>query len=679
MSACQLDTLTMTEVGPQRRDALSTGTVLRDYTLESVIGHGGFGIVYRARHDELGLTVAVKEYLPVELAIREGSAVRPRSGSVSRDFEDGLRRFRDEARALIAVRNHASIVSCRDFFRANGTAYLVMEHEDGVPLDKLLASREAEGEPFGERDLLAVMVPLVQGLAIVHEAGILHRDIKPSNILIRSGKEQPVLIDFGAAKHVVAKHSKSLAPYTEGYAALEQVADAGDLGPWTDMYGVGALMWRIVAGGQRPWEPPNPLSVERRSHAALGGQRDPLPPARELGKGRFKPSLLSAIDRCLRLPEAERVQGCGELLDVLRSRQANRAGGAESAATARSPRRKTWRVATIALVASIALTLAVPRWWDTAIDSRPEEARGPDTSSSRSNSKVDSATPEVSEPNLSDPVHEAKAPSPTPDSQHRNDLSESVDASEETNLDGDPSNETESPDSDARPQSPDSTTGVLDQLEPEVETADSAEESAPRRGPGKRNLEVESSRDSEVTVPVGSPGDSPQPERAERPTGSTTDASPDVRKQRASELPNLSQLAPYWTMGSHEDDVLRLQGTPRSIMKIGKTERWRYGSSSVKIDARTRRVLEWSDPSGKLEVELRPGREGAGVRFWTMGTHEDDVLRLQGTPRSITKIGNTERWRYGSSSVKIDARTRRVLEWSDPSGEFKVRMHRGGE
>lgn len=168
----------MAEVGPHRRDALSAGTVLRDYTLESVIGHGGFGIVYRARHDELDLTVAVKEYLPVELALREGSAVRPRSGTDSRSFEDGLRRFRDEARALIAVRNHASIVSCRDFFRANGTAYLVMEHEDGVPLDKLLAGREAEGEPFGERDLLAVMVPLVQGLAIVHEVGILHRDIQ---------------------------------------------------------------------------------------------------------------------------------------------------------------------------------------------------------------------------------------------------------------------------------------------------------------------------------------------------------------------------------------------------------------------------------------------------------------------------------------------------------------------
>ena len=302
-----------------RRDALPVGAVLRDFTIQAVIGHGGFGIVYRAGHNDLDLTVAIKEYLPVELAVREGTTVQPRSGTVRRDFEDGLRRFRDEAQMLIDFHNHPSILSCRDFFRAHGTAYLVMAYEVGRSLAEVLASREAGGRPFTESDLLAVMTPLLEGLARVHAAGVLHRDIKASNILIRKRDERPVLIDFGAAKQATTRFSKSQAPYTEGYAALEQVADAGNLGPWTDMYGVGALMWRMVAGGNRPWEPPHPVRVELRSHAALGGAEDPLPSASELGKGRFPPRLLEAIDQCLRLRETERIQGSHELLEVIRA------------------------------------------------------------------------------------------------------------------------------------------------------------------------------------------------------------------------------------------------------------------------------------------------------------------------------------------------------------------------
>ena len=304
----------------ERRDALPVGTVLREFTIQAVIGHGGFGIVYRAGHNELDLTVAIKEYLPVELAVREGATVQPRSGTDSKDFEDGLRRFRDEAQALIDFDSHPSIVSCRDFYRANGTAYLVMAYEEGQSLAELLASREAEGRPFTESELLAVMTPVLEGLAGVHAAGVLHRDIKPSNILIRRSDGRPVLIDFGAAKQAAAKYSKSQAPYTEGYAALEQVADTGKLGPWTDMYGVGAVMWRMVAGGNRPWEPPHPVRVELRSHAVVDETEDPMPPARDLGRGRFAPQLLKAIDRCLRLRGTERIQGSRELLEALRAR-----------------------------------------------------------------------------------------------------------------------------------------------------------------------------------------------------------------------------------------------------------------------------------------------------------------------------------------------------------------------
>ena len=298
------------------RDTLANGTVLRDYTVEAVLGRGGFGIVYKARHNELDLVVAIKEYLPSELAVRAGATVRAKNASCKTPFTDGLRRFRDEAKALIDFQNHPNVIDCRDFFRLNGTAYLVMEYADGLPLSELLREREAGRKPFGEAELLAVMVPLLEGLARVHEAGVLHRDIKPSNILVSRSLERPVLIDFGAAKQGVADRSKSLAPYTEGYAALEQVGD-GKLGPWTDVYALGAVMWRMAAGGNRPWEPPNPVKVETRANAALRGAADPMPPARELGAGRISPGILEAIDRCLTLSDRERVRGCGELLGLL--------------------------------------------------------------------------------------------------------------------------------------------------------------------------------------------------------------------------------------------------------------------------------------------------------------------------------------------------------------------------
>ena len=299
-----------------RRDALPQGCVLRDYTIEEVLGHGGFGIVYKARHNELDHVVAIKEYLPSELAVREGATIRAKSAESGAHFADGLRRFREEAKALIEFQQHPSIVDCREFFRANGTAYLVMEYVEGLPLSESLRQREAAGTPFTESDLLAIAIPLAEGLAHIHRAGVIHRDIKPANILVRSSDRRPVLIDFGAAKQAVAEHSRSLAPYTEGYAALEQVAD-GELGPWTDVYGFGAVLWRMVAGGNRPWEPPNPVKVESRANAQLRKADDPLPTATELGAGRFAEQLLETIDECLQLQDTERIRECDQVVQAL--------------------------------------------------------------------------------------------------------------------------------------------------------------------------------------------------------------------------------------------------------------------------------------------------------------------------------------------------------------------------
>ena len=348
-----------------RREPLPQGTVLREYTLESVLGHGGFGIVYRARHNESGQVVAIKEFLPIGLAVRDGESVR--RAADSRDFEDALSAFLDEARALVAFSGHESVVACHAFFRAHGTGYLVMDFEEGRSLEEVLANREAEGRPIDDGDLLAVMVPLLEGLSSLHQAGLLHRDLKPSNILIRQRDRQPVMIDFGLAKHFVTKRSESLDPYTEGYAPLELVADAGEPGPRTDIYGIGAVMWRMVAGGQRPWEPPNPIRAERRSHAALGSQPDPLPSARKLGASRFTPNRLATIDRCLRLREAERFQGCDELLDALKNESTDPTGewifSDTAGSTETANKRRGWKVAAAAIAIVAVVVVAFTQGW----------------------------------------------------------------------------------------------------------------------------------------------------------------------------------------------------------------------------------------------------------------------------------------------------------------------------
>ena len=289
--------------------ALPEGCLINQYRIEAVLGYGGFGIVYQAVHQQLGHLVAIKEYLPQELSVRDGTRVQPLSTREAENYQFGKQRFLSEAKELVQFR-HPNIVRCSDFIEANGTAYLVMDYEDGLPLNALLTLREKAGNPLTEAEVRQVIMPLLDGLAAVHAHDVLHRDIKPSNIFIRRSTEEPVLIDFGAAKQGFSEHSKSMAPFTEGYAAMEQVERAGNLGPWTDIYALGALMWRIVAGA-------NPPAVENRSFALLRGNPDPLQPALEVAAGSYSGALLNAIDRCLAIKELDRFQTVEELQEAL--------------------------------------------------------------------------------------------------------------------------------------------------------------------------------------------------------------------------------------------------------------------------------------------------------------------------------------------------------------------------
>ena len=273
--------------------------------------------MYRARHRYLDRVVALKEYFPTTVAIRTSGTVRPRNLSVTVDYKEGLRRFIEEARRLEQFRSHAGVITCLGFFEERGRRTWRWSTRTACPLSDLLAKREAAASPLAEGELLQLAEQLLESLSAVHEAGVLHRDIKPSNILVRRSDERPVLIDFGAAKTDFGQRTKSYAPQTEGYAAIEQAEEDGELGPWTDLYGLGVVLWRIVAGGHRPKQRLVPVPASSRLFARLRSQNDPLPSARELGAGRFSSRVLAAIDKCLELDPKDRPATGEELLTLL--------------------------------------------------------------------------------------------------------------------------------------------------------------------------------------------------------------------------------------------------------------------------------------------------------------------------------------------------------------------------
>lgn len=229
---------------PQNLNALPPGFRLAEYRIERYLGSGGFGITYSAVDEHLDRRVAIKEYLPKSLAMRDANdRVTVATAEDETAFRWGLDRFLDEARAL-AHFDHPNIVGVKRFLEAHGTGYIVMEYVDGEPLSEMLKHKPTLTEP----EIREHVLPLAGGLAEVHAAGLLHRDIKPSNIAVRADGV-PVLIDFGSARLAVSAKSQSLtAVVTPGYAPLEQYAAKGRQLPATDIYALGAVLYRCVTG-----------------------------------------------------------------------------------------------------------------------------------------------------------------------------------------------------------------------------------------------------------------------------------------------------------------------------------------------------------------------------------------------------------------------------------------------
>lgn len=292
-------------MGAFHKSALRTGYRLAEYTIESVLGHGGFGITYLARDTSLGAQVAIKEYLPHEIANRENKTqVLPNpSREAVRDYQSGLKNFVKEARALARFK-HPNIVRVLRFLEANGTAYMVMEYEEGQSLADYL---KRNGPRLDEPMLLKVFIPILNGLHAVHEAEMLHLDIKPENIYLRKD-DSPMLIDFGSARQGTA-HLQKVA-LTHGYAPIEQYPDKGTPGPSTDVYAVGASMYRCVSGKK-------PDDALERYQAVLKYQVDPLTPAVKAGRNGYQKLVLECIDWAMQVHQRDRPQSARELQDAL--------------------------------------------------------------------------------------------------------------------------------------------------------------------------------------------------------------------------------------------------------------------------------------------------------------------------------------------------------------------------
>jgi serine/threonine protein kinase len=257
---------------------LPAGYELQEYRIEKLLGVGGFGLTYLAIDTNLKLRVAVKEYLPGEIAARGADqSVTPNSSKSAEDFMWGKRRFLDESRTLASFR-HPNIVRVMRFFEANGSAYMVMEYVEGDALNDWIKPRR----PLPEKQVAALAAALLDGLVVVHNAGYLHRDVKPSNIFVRYDGS-PVLLDFGSARR---KNNELTAIVTPGYAPFEQYHTQGKQGPWSDLYALaGVLYWMVT--GNRPLEAPARV------------RQDTMPPAVTAAKGKYRAEFLAAIDWAL--------------------------------------------------------------------------------------------------------------------------------------------------------------------------------------------------------------------------------------------------------------------------------------------------------------------------------------------------------------------------------------------
>ncbi len=276
-------------------------TIVDNYTITRTLGGGGFSIVYLAKDNTYNKEVVIKEYMPTKLATRTGdlhiSALNSNCGD---KFGHGQRLFFQEANTLSNLK-HPNIVNVISFFRANGTVYMVMEYEEGINLQSYIKRHNGN---MSEQFLMAVFIPLLGGLKTIHQNGLLHLDVKPSNIHLRDNA-RPLLLDFGAAHEMMqTRQFQANQVVTPGFSPIEQLDPGGYVGPWTDIYAIGATIRACIEGS-----PPLP-STKRR-------ERDTLKPAVNAFKKKYSKHLLRAIDWSMEVDPILRPQNIENFVEAL--------------------------------------------------------------------------------------------------------------------------------------------------------------------------------------------------------------------------------------------------------------------------------------------------------------------------------------------------------------------------
>jgi len=284
----------------QANQPLPNGFQLEEYTIDRQLSLGGFSIVYLATDPE-GTQIAIKEYLPNSLALRNDGDVKPViSAEHLGAFRYGMKCFFEEGRSLAKL-SHPNVIRVLNFFRANDTVYMVMEYEHGRTLQEFIQKHQGH---ISERFIRGVFTRMLNGLREVHAHKLLHLDLKPSNIYLRSDNT-PVLIDFGAARQTLITDQPILKPmYTPGFASPEHYGSRKDLGPWSDIYSVGASMYACLAGCA-------PQAADERM------KKDTLVPAMVRWEGQYSDRLLEIIDWCLNLNHLYRPQSVFTLQKAL--------------------------------------------------------------------------------------------------------------------------------------------------------------------------------------------------------------------------------------------------------------------------------------------------------------------------------------------------------------------------
>ena len=287
----------------QNNAPLPDGLEIGGYRIVKKIASGGFSIVYLA-YDVDGNAVAIKEYLPSALALRQPGELIPVVAKPNLPvFRIGLKCFFEEGRSLALIA-HPNVVRVLNFFRANETVYMVMAYECGHSLQEQIARLSAKGGRSSEAFIRQVFCGACNGLREVHANKLLHLDLKPANIYLRTDGT-PILLDFGAARQTVNADLPKLTPmYTPGFAPPELHAKAGVLGPWSDIYSLGAAMFACMAGA-----PPQPADLRRLD--------DKMAPRYAALDAEYSPDLVRMVRSCLELDPLARPHSVFALQKVL--------------------------------------------------------------------------------------------------------------------------------------------------------------------------------------------------------------------------------------------------------------------------------------------------------------------------------------------------------------------------